>query len=325
MELSIKTWLAILFSGLMMLLADCTPTFHAIKNRDPQRSLFFSDDINNFWRAFDLAENLSDENSLPVYEATFFKKASIGLREFWWNYELDKRGFIGMVHSCRAYFSAARNNSLSGDDYKKRVLEIFKKLQKIYLDARFPDIYFVIGGFKSGGTVSSENIIIGMEFWSLPDGANYNLPFTWMKNTIRKPSNLPFTIAHELVHFQQYRKEFLKTLLGRSLIEGGADFIGKLISGGINNEYLHKYADPIEKELWLKFKEDMKTNDQESWIYNLGKIKDTPADLGYYVGYKICESYYNNATNKKKAIKDIITLKDPMNFLALSQYPKKFP
>ena len=32
------------------------------------------------------------------------------------------------------------------------------------------------------------------------------------------------------------------------------------------------------------------------------------ADLGYYIGYEICKSYFNNASNKSKTIKDIIEL-----------------
>jgi uncharacterized protein YjaZ len=47
---------------------------------------------------------------------------------------------------------------------------------------------------------------------------------------------------------------------------------------------------------------------------------EKPADLGYYVGYKICEAYYNQAKDKKQAVKDILTIQDYKQFLAKSGY-----
>jgi uncharacterized protein YjaZ len=61
-----------------------------------------------------------------------------------------------------------------------------------------------------------------------------------------------------------------------------------------------------------------------NWLYNGSQAKDRPADLGYYVGYKICEAYYRNASNKRQAIKDILELKDFRQFLQASKYDEKF-
>ncbi len=49
-----------------------------------------------------------------------------------------------------------------------------------------------------------------------------------------------------------------------------------------------------------------------------------PADLGYYIGYKIVESYYNRAKDKKQVIKDILDIKDFNAFLKASGYDEKF-
>jgi hypothetical protein len=81
---------------------------------------------------------------------------------------------------------------------------------------------------------------------------------------------------------------------------------------------------PREKTLWSDFKKDMSANDLSRWIYNLGAIKDRPADLGYFIGYKICESYYRHMRNKTKAVKDIIEMKDFENFLRMSRYGEMF-
>jgi hypothetical protein len=42
------------------------------------------------------------------------------------------------------------------------------------------------------------------------------------------------------------------------------------------------------------------------------------------MGYQITKSYYENAKDKKKAIKDILTIRDEKKFLKDSRYPEKF-
>ncbi|MCY1226596.1 hypothetical protein D9M72_388360 [compost metagenome] len=64
-----------------------------------------------------------------------------------------------------------------------------------------------------------------------------------------------------------------------------------------------------------------------NWLYNGGR-KGESADLGYYVGYEICKSYYNLAKDKKQAIKDIIELnydndKAVEDFLSKSEFFKE--
>ena len=61
----------------------------------------------------------------------------------------------------------------------------------------------------------------------------------------------------------------------------------------------------------------------DDWLYNANQVKDRPADLGYYVGYKITQAYYNNAKDKKQAIVDIIEIDDPLTFLQKSCYDKQ--
>jgi hypothetical protein len=42
------------------------------------------------------------------------------------------------------------------------------------------------------------------------------------------------------------------------------------------------------------------------------------------MGYKIAESYYKNAPDKKQAVKAILEIKDYPKFLADSRYEEKF-
>jgi uncharacterized protein YjaZ len=61
-----------------------------------------------------------------------------------------------------------------------------------------------------------------------------------------------------------------------------------------------------------------------NWLYQGDKSKDRPADLGYYIGYRIAQSYYEHASDKKQAIRDILTVSDFGSFLRDSHYGEKF-
>jgi len=65
----------------------------------------------------------------------------------------------------------------------------------------------------------------------------------------------------------------------------------------------------------------MYLNRYSNWIANGDQESaEKPADLGYYVGYEICKAYYDKATDKKQAIKDIFTIRDYKAFLEKSGY-----
>ncbi len=60
----------------------------------------------------------------------------------------------------------------------------------------------------------------------------------------------------------------------------------------------------------------MDKRDLSDWIYN--SKPGNPGDLGYWVGYRIVKSYYQNASDKRQALRDIIGLQDARAFLARS-------
>jgi uncharacterized protein YjaZ len=61
---------------------------------------------------------------------------------------------------------------------------------------------------------------------------------------------------------------------------------------------------------------DTRKTDLSKWLYNGTLTK--PGDLGYWVGYRIVKSYYEHAADKRRALRDILDMKDPKTFLARS-------
>jgi hypothetical protein len=132
---------------------------------------------------------------------------------------------------------------------------------------------------------------------------------------------IPLNI-HEYVHTQQ--KGNPHNLLGQAIKEGACDFITELVIGKLMQNNYIVYGREHEAELKDRFKLEMFTDAYSNWLYN-GSNAKTVADLGYFMGYTICKSYYNNTTDKKKAIKEIIELNFSdssavENFLKRSNY-----
>jgi hypothetical protein len=72
-----------------------------------------------------------------------------------------------------------------------------------------------------------------------------------------------------------------------------------------------------------QIRRDAHNKDSGLWLYNGWNAKalgDRPADLGYWIGYRITKSYYEHAADKRQAIQEILTIRNFDRFLAASHY-----
>jgi Predicted Zn-dependent protease (DUF2268) len=200
-----------------------------------------------------------------------------------------------------------------------------RKTLELFDYALFPDVYFVIGQLQSGGTSSSNGLLMGAEMFSRSPGLPTAELTEWQKTAIAPPSDIPALVAHESIHFQQkYMSQ--GTLLCACLIEGSADFLGELTSGRLitRMKETHTWANARERELWDEFQQGMDGKDTSRWLYGGSGPNGRPVDLGYWIGYKISEAYYNNAADKTQAIRDMLIMQDCKRFLQNSHYAEKF-
>ena len=104
-------------------------------------------------------------------------------------------------------------------------------------------------------------------------------------------------------------------------MEGSADFVGYLVTGGNINGRLRTYALPREPALWAEFKAAMHGTDISRWLYNQGtETADRPGDLGYFIGYRIAEAFYDRTSDKRLALRAIIEVSNSDLFLTQSGY-----
>ena len=291
---------------------------------DPSRVEIIDKDVTNFWKAYDQV-NSNPTKANEIYKTEYIDKGTIALQFYYVNKIKTIDRFVNTHNVKKKYYSSIRENTFRAKQLKPTYQKSFVKLSEIYPDATFPPIYFVIGRLNSGGTVSSDGLILALDQACMSSTLDTSELSNWEKQNISTIDNLPHTVAHELIHYEQGGMASDTTLLRAAIIEGMADFIGEIISGKTANERLYVFAKGKEKSIWADFAKEMHLNKASNWIANSNQeTADKPADLGYWVGYQICKAYYSQSPDKKKAISDMLHIQDYKKFLEESKIEGKF-
>ena len=314
-------------------------------NADPDKATFVTSDIQNFWRAFDLASKETDKaKRVAIYQTEYLDKGSTGLQDFLRMRIGSAKALAETVDALPRFYASIRQNTLRVAEMEKKIRRSFRKFKELYPDAVFPDIYFVIGTASTGGTASRNGLIIGTELYGTTaqtprdefpavfrnflkdvkdDREVRTLVAKALDTALKSIDSLPTIAAHESCHFNQnYPPQ--STVLEKSIQEGSCDLIAELTAGDVINPSLKAYGNQHEEKLWRDFEAQMQGKDLSLWMYNGFKIKDRPGDLGYFMGYKITKEYYRNSRDKKSAIREILNIKDFGAFFEKSGYRSKF-
>ena len=282
-------------------------------SKNPRASKIYTSDIDNFYRAFDLAI-IDTLHANRIFKSEYFSKGTKGLRDFYKSKIRDRDRFTKFVLKHQDFYSSIKQNMLKVNVVKEQVYTNFENFKKIYPEAVFPDIYFVIGRFSSNGTISKRGLLIGAEILSRTEQTNTK---KWNKNILRlsmQTSHIPITISHELIHFNQGEMKEDNTLLAYSIGEGSAEFIAELISGETDGNYEDFVGK--EEEILNDFEQEKGKDIWSSWHK---KSEKRPRNAGYWVGYIICKAYYHQVKDKEKAVHDILNIKDYQEFYEKSK------
>lgn len=294
-----------------------------------------TEDLPRFFRAFDSVVTTPDTAKQAAFiQKLYVDQASQGLKEF-----MELRG--GTTHKWRKFIEEnkaalvkKRSQILSVLDQETEILKRIALFKTYYPNFRDGDIYFCVGINNSGGTIRDNTVYIGTEV------AAGNQP-NWAV----------FIVLHEFTHTQQYEQRNFnklihneqllreyeqthKNLLGKCIAEGMADFVAELVLGQplaqLYPDRHTTFGQKHEQRVWAEFKDEMNQafNWKRGWLYNELEIDGKPVrDLGYFVGYRICKSYYEKAKDKKQALAYMIELnltdETAKNFLLASGYDGK--
>lgn len=270
-------------------------------------------DISLFYEAFDKALN-DTSNAQTIFKEWYFKKGTIGLQDF---YKMKINGedkFTYSILKQKVFYQSIRETLTNINSHSDSIYSGFHKFKEIYDNAIIPNVYFLIGRRTSNGTASKNGLLIGAEVMSKTKDNSVNWSEGQKKYTMNF-SQIPVTVFHEVIHFNQNEMKKEKTLLKYAIIEGSAEFITELICGQTDGDY--SAFQRREKAIWTDFQNEMSNDVYDSWL--IENEPKRPRNAMYWVGYWICKSYYDNATDKKQAVFDILHIKNYKDFYIKSK------
>lgn len=283
-------------------------------NRDPQAARIVQSDVANFWAAFDAAGPSLESLDL---EGPYFGRASPGLAEFR-RLRMASCDALRTARWSRDYLRAARDGMRLTDAQVASLRESFAKLKAIYPESVFPDVYLVVGCMTSAGTIADVGLLIGVEMFGRTDAPLPAKFGPWLQANIKRAGDMPSLIVHELIHYQQRLPES-QSLLATAIREGVPDFVAELVAARVN-PHVHRWAEGREAQLWEEFRQEMHGPVTKRWAYGQPDEADRPADLAYYMGFRIAQSLYERAADKHQALVELLVVRDYDELLRRSGY-----
>lgn len=273
------------------------------------RQQFVSTDIGNFWTAYE--KIISTNDSIQQYKylkELYIEKGTQGLKGLIEVRNYSEKEFIDAINYYPKFWSSIRANTLNIKDCNSEIEADFNKLKQAYPALKPVTIYYTIGAFRSNGTIQNDRILIGTELASadhttlIDELPPWRQPF-YKEYNPRK--NIALLCTHEYIHTQQ--KEFVDNLLSKCLYEGVAEFVSCKVTGKKSNSPAIEFGKAHQEKILDLFIKDLfiMSNDY-NWLWGENRNELKVRDLGYYIGYEICERYYNLAEDKTLAIKDLI-------------------
>lgn len=262
------------------------------------------EDVARFYRLYDAA---GGKPSGEVLERGYIAAGGPGVRDFVPGRILSGERLAQRIGEKPEVYERARGCAAALSGAKARLEPAFRKLGELYPAARFPPVTVLIGRNNSGGTAAASGVLIGLEVVCAtvqPDEA--------------VEDRLVHLIAHEYGHVQQGIEPQDPTVLEASIVEGVAELLAELTTGRIANHHLIAWTRGREREIGEAFLRDAASKDRSAWLYNGVGTAEAPGDLGYWVGWRIARNYYDRASDKRRALAELLTMRDPQAILAAS-------
>ncbi len=270
-------------------------------------------DITNFWEAYDKITATQDSVLQHKYlDSLYFQKGSLGLVGIRQARNYTAQEYINAINNFPKFWNSVRINTLKASSYREEIQQGLENVKQLYPPLKPNKIYFTIGVLRTGGTYLDSLALIGTEMAMVdentdasefPESMRQGRQSYFNQNPI---DDVVFLAVQEFVHTQQ--NPFVHNLLSYCLHEGVGDFVSytalnlkpnlPAIDYGKQNEAVRE---KFEKEMFYN-------NNVSEWLWSDAPNEFGVRDLGYYIGYQICENYYNQAVDKKEAIKTMIEL-----------------
>lgn len=263
-----------------------------------------TDDVTRFYRVYEAAGGHPTPQQI---QHGYLDRGSAGLHHLTHVRNVNAENIARAVATHPELYTKARTCLAALPRIRQRLDRTFANLLRLYPEAARPPVTILISRGKPIAIAGpGHGVQVALE------GMCSDIAAKILGTDI--DDRFVNTIAHEYIHVQQPPEQQSATVLQRALNEGVAEFVGKLISGGLANAAVHASAKGRELEIETRFAADMDKTDLSAWFDNT--TADDPGQLGYWVGYRIAKAYYQRAADKRAAIRELIRATDPHAILA---------
>ncbi|MDH5825023.1 DUF2268 domain-containing putative Zn-dependent protease [Luteimonas sp. RD2P54] len=269
-----------------------------------------TEDVTRFYALYDAENGRPGEAQLDAYLA----EGSESLREFARLRRVTGARMAQRIAEDPAMYDDARRCLALLPAVTRRVSDALERLAQLYPEAEFPPVAIVVGRGRPVGITAPTGVTIGLEALCAADFMHPD-----------PEDRFVHVIAHEYAHIQQVAAKDppapgdpRATVLRLSLVEGAAEFVSELISGGVGNGRHAEWTRGREQEIETAFLADKDSTELDGWVFDYTPGSDAPYDLGYWVGYRVAKAYYLHAADKRAALARIFAMDDPEAFLQQS-------
>ena len=254
-------------------------------------------DVTRFFHVLDMADGAPTAEAL---QSGYLDAGTDALREFAESRIGSADRLARAIQARPELFARARSCAGNLPRIRDRVVVALDRLGELVPSARFPPVTIVVGRGTTGGVTTPAGVVIGLETLCSAD---------WMQPDIT--NRFVHLITHEYAHVQQpgAAVEVAEpTVLYQTWLEGGAEFVGELISGEVANVHLQSWVRGRECALEREFLADADSTDLSPWLYNGPGDEARRGDLGYWVGHRLARAYYDRARDKQQAIVEMLSV-----------------
>jgi hypothetical protein len=264
------------------------------------------EDVERFFAVYDAADGRPTADAL---QRDYLDRGSEGLRHLAQARRVTGVRIAEMLVKNPGIYAEARACLAVLPQVRTRVRAALETLRDLYPQARLPPITIAVG--------RGQPVAIGSPIAGIQVGLEALCAVDWLNPDLE--DRFVHVIAHEYAHVQQAPAlvdDEAPTVLERSVVEGVAELVAELTTGEVAYSHLAETTRGREKEIESAFFTDRDSTDLSRWLDN--STLEAPGDFGYWVGYRIAKSYYQRAADKRAALRDILAMTDPKDFLAKS-------
>lgn len=298
---------------LALMALGMTPACAGADAADAGGTHVFARDIEHFWTAHDaIASEPDPARKRQLINRLYIDKGTPGLRALMQARGYTDAEYVKAIDSWPRYWASVRPLTARARQASAGLEADLATFRRLYPALRPASITYAIGVLRTGGTTLDDKVLIGAELAlgdasvdvsELPEPLQTRLRTFYAS---RPYANNGQNNIHEYVHTQQ--REAGDSLAQFALREGVAELVAELVTGRKPDLPLYTYGPANEAAIKQRFQADRTGNSYRDWLYNSSNNAFGISDLGYYVGYRIADTYYRAQPDKQIALAELIEL-----------------